>query len=350
MTTSQASRVFGIPYNSLLMYVRGKYGKSLKLDVLKQKTPAANDNLNTIGNSRSTPKEKLGMDRHHPYAGNRRTENGRRFESSAPRPSSASSAVAAFSPYAAAMRPATADPSQPQQTTASSSAASSASPTAPGFGSFSSALFHNLPGLQEQMGLMGVLPHDSSRMRELLQNIHREQQNALHNRPISSDGNADSHGDEPKHVSSSSQEQVSPSTGVGSTAAGGGLLMLHSMRHPGSVGSEMRSMSRSPMTSEQSLGSGSVNGEEADNVNPEEEEEHIEIDEDRERQVQAILLKATQLKKAQEAEEVKEKEEQSMEEGKEKEEEEAQDIDNDPREPSPVDVAVPNASGEISAL
>jgi hypothetical protein len=40
------------------MYVRGKYGKSLRLDVLKKNTPAANDNLNTIGNSRSTPKEK----------------------------------------------------------------------------------------------------------------------------------------------------------------------------------------------------------------------------------------------------------------------------------------------------
>ena len=58
MTTSQASRVFGIPYNSLLMYVRGKYGKSLRLDVLKKNTPAANDDLNVIGNSRSTPKEK----------------------------------------------------------------------------------------------------------------------------------------------------------------------------------------------------------------------------------------------------------------------------------------------------
>jgi len=32
----QASRIFGIPYNSLLMYVRGKYGKSLKLDLLKK--------------------------------------------------------------------------------------------------------------------------------------------------------------------------------------------------------------------------------------------------------------------------------------------------------------------------
>jgi hypothetical protein len=41
------------------MYVRGKYGKSLKLDKLKETTPAAKDNLNTIGNSRSTPKEKL---------------------------------------------------------------------------------------------------------------------------------------------------------------------------------------------------------------------------------------------------------------------------------------------------
>ena len=60
MTTSQASRVFGIPYNSLLMYVRGKYGKSLRLDVLKKNTPAANDDLNVIGNSRSTPKEKAG--------------------------------------------------------------------------------------------------------------------------------------------------------------------------------------------------------------------------------------------------------------------------------------------------
>ncbi|XP_055530695.1 protein jim lovell [Wyeomyia smithii] len=36
MTTSQASRIFGIPYNSLLMYVRGKYGKSLKLEQLRK--------------------------------------------------------------------------------------------------------------------------------------------------------------------------------------------------------------------------------------------------------------------------------------------------------------------------
>ena len=58
MTTKQASRVFEIPYNSLLMYVRGKYGKSLRLDVLKMKSLADVD-FNTIGNSRSTrPKEK----------------------------------------------------------------------------------------------------------------------------------------------------------------------------------------------------------------------------------------------------------------------------------------------------
>ena len=36
MKTAQASRVFGIPYNSLLMYVRGKYGKTLKLDLARK--------------------------------------------------------------------------------------------------------------------------------------------------------------------------------------------------------------------------------------------------------------------------------------------------------------------------
>ena len=72
MTTSQASRVFGIPYNSLLMYVRGKYGKSLRLDVLKKNTPAANDDLNVIGNSRSTPKEKAaGVKKEDSFIGSR---------------------------------------------------------------------------------------------------------------------------------------------------------------------------------------------------------------------------------------------------------------------------------------
>jgi len=42
LTTSQASRMFGIPYNSLLMYVRGKYGKSLKLEQLRRTCTSAN--------------------------------------------------------------------------------------------------------------------------------------------------------------------------------------------------------------------------------------------------------------------------------------------------------------------
>nr|XP_022916962.1 protein jim lovell isoform X1 [Onthophagus taurus] len=63
MTTSQASRIFGIPYNSLLMYVRGKYGKSLKLEQLRKDCIAApgsqidmmsvsgNNNNNSLKNS-----------------------------------------------------------------------------------------------------------------------------------------------------------------------------------------------------------------------------------------------------------------------------------------------------------
>ncbi|CAG7716451.1 unnamed protein product [Allacma fusca] len=54
MTTSQASRIFGIPYNSLLMYVRGKYGKSLKLDLLKKGLDMAMENKN---NNKSKPPE-----------------------------------------------------------------------------------------------------------------------------------------------------------------------------------------------------------------------------------------------------------------------------------------------------
>ncbi|XP_014208319.1 filaggrin-2 [Copidosoma floridanum] len=44
MTTSQASRTFSIPYNSLLMYVRGKYGKSLRLDELRDLIELENNN------------------------------------------------------------------------------------------------------------------------------------------------------------------------------------------------------------------------------------------------------------------------------------------------------------------
>ncbi|CAG9856996.1 unnamed protein product [Phyllotreta striolata] len=52
MTTSQASRIFGIPYNSLLMYVRGKYGKSLKLEQLRK---------DCIGGPNPTPIDLINM-------------------------------------------------------------------------------------------------------------------------------------------------------------------------------------------------------------------------------------------------------------------------------------------------
>lgn len=76
MTTSQASKVFRIPYNSLLMYVLGRYGKSLRLDILKRSTPAANDNLNTIGNSRSTQKDY--KNEYGPYLAEVRKERNRK--------------------------------------------------------------------------------------------------------------------------------------------------------------------------------------------------------------------------------------------------------------------------------
>ncbi|XP_056636533.1 protein jim lovell-like [Diorhabda sublineata] len=50
MTTSQASRIFGIPYNSLLMYVRGKYGKSLKLEQLRKDCMGSPNNSMDIMN------------------------------------------------------------------------------------------------------------------------------------------------------------------------------------------------------------------------------------------------------------------------------------------------------------
>uniref|UniRef100_A0A6V7IXR5 BTB domain-containing protein n=1 Tax=Bracon brevicornis TaxID=1563983 RepID=A0A6V7IXR5_9HYME len=52
MTTSQASRLFGIPYNSLLMYVRGKYGKSLKLEKLRKDCiRASGEVMNSLNNN-----------------------------------------------------------------------------------------------------------------------------------------------------------------------------------------------------------------------------------------------------------------------------------------------------------
>ncbi|GJQ73647.1 hypothetical protein Trydic_g13989 [Trypoxylus dichotomus] len=59
MTTSQASRIFGIPYNSLLMYVRGKYGKSLKLEQLRKDCIGAPgtpmDLMTMTGNNNNNP-------------------------------------------------------------------------------------------------------------------------------------------------------------------------------------------------------------------------------------------------------------------------------------------------------
>ena len=111
MTTSQASRVYGIPYNSLLMYVRGKYGKSLKLDKLKKTTPAAHDTLNTIGNSRSTPKEKI-LARASKVLSNLVTQQQHNQENnSEPQPStSAASVAAAATANAAATATSVAEP------------------------------------------------------------------------------------------------------------------------------------------------------------------------------------------------------------------------------------------------
>lgn len=60
MTTSQASRIFGIPYNSLLMYVRGKYGKSLKLEQLRKDCTGAPgmDLMNVSNNNNSCKIER----------------------------------------------------------------------------------------------------------------------------------------------------------------------------------------------------------------------------------------------------------------------------------------------------
>lgn len=61
MTTSQASRIFGIPYNSLLMYVRGKYGKSLKLEQLRKDCiggPLDVLNMNSGNNNNNHPPSK----------------------------------------------------------------------------------------------------------------------------------------------------------------------------------------------------------------------------------------------------------------------------------------------------
>ncbi|XP_049298381.1 protein jim lovell isoform X2 [Anopheles funestus] len=70
MTTSQASRIFGIPYNSLLMYVRGKYGKSLKLEQLRKDCisgPPIELLQMGVGNSNKDKKEGKDSDLHHSH-------------------------------------------------------------------------------------------------------------------------------------------------------------------------------------------------------------------------------------------------------------------------------------------
>ena len=155
MTTSQASRVFAIPYNSLLMYVRGKYGKSLKLDLLKARTPAATDNLNTIGNSRSTPKEKAHFD-------------GKKQNKSAVGP-----LTNAMLPSPGLQFPPPSTPPSIQSMPPHSSQPISLPPHPTGpLGLNPFAAFQNLPHLQDQMGLLG---HDASRIRDLMLNLQREQ-------------------------------------------------------------------------------------------------------------------------------------------------------------------------------
>lgn len=69
MTTSQASRIFGIPYNSLLMYVRGKYGKSLKLEQLRKDCTgtAGEVVMNSLNNNIKTVQQPAQLG--HPLAG-----------------------------------------------------------------------------------------------------------------------------------------------------------------------------------------------------------------------------------------------------------------------------------------
>lgn len=78
MTTSQASRIFGIPYNSLLMYVRGKYGKSLKLEQLRKDCISGppieiiqRGISGHISTSKDRHKDKEPRDHDHPHPGPR---------------------------------------------------------------------------------------------------------------------------------------------------------------------------------------------------------------------------------------------------------------------------------------
>lgn len=41
LNTSQASKTYGIPYNSLLMYVRGRYGKTMNIPLTPSSSPTS---------------------------------------------------------------------------------------------------------------------------------------------------------------------------------------------------------------------------------------------------------------------------------------------------------------------
>lgn len=92
MTTSQASRIFGIPYNSLLMYVRGKYGKSLKLEQLKK------DCLGSPGG----PLDLLGLGNNAGNNNNHPTKPSSEEISHPPRPDHDMPLPPGFNPYSAA--------------------------------------------------------------------------------------------------------------------------------------------------------------------------------------------------------------------------------------------------------
>ena len=63
MTTSQASKTYNIPYSSLQVYVKGKYGKSLKLDKLKNTTLAAHDT--NVQQNWTNQAENIGLNKSH---------------------------------------------------------------------------------------------------------------------------------------------------------------------------------------------------------------------------------------------------------------------------------------------
>ncbi len=361
MTTSQASRVYGIPYNSLLMYVRGKYGKSLKLDVLKQQTPAANDNLNTIGNSRSTPKEKLAEQRQkqqqHQHQHPQQQQQERRSPSSSSERSATSTShpprrspsgpgpnVDQMAMYAAMLHQHQQNQQQQQQS--------------PG-GPFSP--FHNLPpALQEQMRaqLMGILPppHDGSRIRELMNNMqsgHAGRQ-LVAAMAAATAANA-SNNEEVRAAASTAEKQAAAAAASPSSVVAGGPGGLLLMPHPGGAPSafSMSGGSRSPGSEQSGSRPGSTSLRHHEDE-MEEEEENIDVDHDANLDEEEEMM---------DSEAARENEGEVDAEARPEAENAAADGEGDngnedgaagdiaSNRPSPIDVSVPHqAAGEISAL